>query len=39
MSFGDYRGDRIGLFTFNDRGDAGWVDIDWVDYEVGGGAP
>jgi beta-xylosidase len=27
LSWGNYRGDRIGIFTFNDRADAGSVDV------------
>jgi beta-xylosidase len=34
MAFGDYRGDRIGIFTFNDRADAGHVDVDQAFYEI-----
>ena len=40
LTWGDYRGDRIGLFTFNDAGEQGYVDVDWFDYTVarrGGG--
>jgi beta-xylosidase len=33
LTWGSYRGDRIGLFTSNNR-DAGWVDFDSVKYEV-----
>jgi len=28
-----YRGDRIGIFTYNDRVDAGAVDVDWFRYD------
>lgn len=35
MRFGYYRGDRVGLFTFNDRADEGYLDIDSVRYEIG----
>jgi beta-xylosidase len=27
-----YRGDRLGIFSFNDDTDAGFVDIDWFTY-------
>ena len=40
LTWGDYRGDRIGLFTFNDAGEQGYVDMDWFHYAVtsqGGG--
>ena len=33
LSWGFYRGDRIGLFCWNDQGEQGWVDIDYVHYE------
>jgi beta-xylosidase len=28
-----YRGDRVGIFTYNDRADAGAVDVDWFRYD------
>ena len=34
LSWGAYRGDRIGLFTVNDSGKGGHIDIDWFHYEV-----
>lgn len=34
LAWGDYRGDRIGIFTFNDRGESGFVDVDWFHYTV-----
>ncbi len=39
LAWGNYRGDRIGLFTFNDAGDSGYVDIDWFHYDVSRAAP
>ncbi|HYO24822.1 MAG TPA: glycoside hydrolase 43 family protein [Lacipirellulaceae bacterium] len=33
-AFGHYRGDRIGLFTFNDAGEAGYVDAEWFRHEI-----
>ena len=32
LAWGNYRGDRIGLYTFNNRREAGWVDIDRFTY-------
>jgi hypothetical protein len=28
LAWGDYRGDRIGIFTFNNKSDTGYVDVD-----------
>jgi beta-xylosidase len=33
LTWGNYRGDRIGLFSFNNERDAGFVDIDWFHYK------
>jgi hypothetical protein len=33
LTWGSYRGDRVGLFTLNAKTE-GWVDIDSVVYEV-----
>lgn len=32
MSWGNYRGDRIGIYCFNEKEDAGFVDIDYLHY-------
>ena len=32
MVWGNYRGDRIGIYTFNDQQESGWVDIDYLHY-------
>ncbi len=32
LTWGDYRGDRIGIFNFNTKGDLGFVDVDWFRY-------
>ncbi len=32
LSWGDYRGDRLGIFTYNNKGDAGHVDCDSFTY-------
>lgn len=34
MVWGDYRGDRIGIYTFNDAGDVGFVDVDFFHYDL-----
>jgi len=34
LTWGSYRGDRIGLFTTNDGGEAGFVDVDRFSYQV-----
>jgi beta-xylosidase len=34
LTWGNYRGDRIGIFTFNDHGESGFVDVDWFRYKV-----
>jgi beta-xylosidase len=33
LAWGAYRGDRVGLFTFNDSGVKGYVDMDGFDYQ------
>lgn len=33
LTWGSYRGDRIGIFNFNTREDKGYVDVDWFRYE------
>jgi beta-xylosidase len=32
LAWGNYRGDRIGLYSFNSRAEAGWVDVDYFHY-------
>jgi len=38
LTWGSYRGDRIGIFNFNSKEDQGYVDVDWFryDYDNGG---
>ena len=36
MKWASYRGDRIGLFNYNNNADAGHVDVDWFHYEYAG---
>lgn len=33
LTWGSYRGDRIGIFNFNIEEDKGYVDVDWFRYE------
>ncbi len=32
LAWGNYRGDRIGIYCFNDRTDTGHVDVDYLHY-------
>ena len=32
MTWGNYRGDRLGVYCFNDKAEAGWVDVDFFHY-------
>lgn len=34
LSWGFYRGDRIGVFCFNDLAESGWVDVDYLHYQM-----
>ena len=31
---GNYRGNMIGFFTYNNVEEKGYIDIDWFDYEI-----
>ena len=33
LAWGDYRGDRLGIFTYNNKGEAGYVDCDSFTYD------
>ena len=33
LMWGSYRGDRIGIFNYNTLEDAGFVDVDWFNYQ------
>jgi len=35
LTWGSYRGDRIGIFNFNSKEDKGYVDVDWFRYGYG----
>lgn len=32
LEWGNYRGDRVGIYCFNDNGEAGYVDVDYLHY-------
>jgi beta-xylosidase len=32
LAWGNYRGDRIGIYSFNDKGDSGYLDVDFLRY-------
>lgn len=33
LTWGSYRGDRIGIFNFNTKQEKGYIDIDWFRYD------
>lgn len=35
LTWGSYRGDRIGIFNFNTKENKGYVDVDWFQYDYG----
>jgi beta-xylosidase len=37
LTWGNYRGDRIGVFNFNTKEDKGFVDVDWFRYNYSSG--
>lgn len=38
LAWGNYRGDRIGIFTYTNKPDAGFVDVDFFHYRFDGDA-
>jgi len=32
LRWGGFRGDNIGIFSYNDLGESGWIDVDWFRY-------
>ncbi|MBA3947661.1 MAG: glycosyl hydrolase 43 family protein [Herpetosiphonaceae bacterium] len=34
LTWGAYRGDRFGIYCFNDQGESGFVDVDWLHYAL-----
>jgi hypothetical protein len=39
LAWGNYRGDRLGLYTYNSRNDLGYVDFAFFRYTYAGAAP
>lgn len=33
MKWGGYRGDNVGIYNYNNRDEAGYVDVDWFRYQ------
>jgi beta-xylosidase len=38
LSWGSYRGDRIGIYCYNNKSDEGWADMDFFHYRYAGPA-
>ncbi|MGD1083476.1 MAG: glycoside hydrolase 43 family protein [Verrucomicrobiota bacterium] len=36
LQWGSYRGDRIGIYSYNNQADAGFIDVDWFHYTCDG---
>lgn len=36
IAFGKWTGDRLGFFTWNEKQDAGYIDVDWFTYNYDG---
>ena len=36
IAFGKWTGDRLGFFSWNEKEDAGYIDIDWFTYDYDG---
>jgi hypothetical protein len=36
LTWGTYRGDRIGIYCFNDKAEDGYVDVDFFHYAYAG---
>jgi beta-xylosidase len=34
LVWGNYRGDRVGIYCFNDKGEDGFVDVDYFHYRL-----
>lgn len=37
LSWGNYRGDRLGIYSFNPQQETGYVDVDFLNYDYLGG--
>ncbi|MEO7912408.1 MAG: family 43 glycosylhydrolase [Roseiflexaceae bacterium] len=35
LQWGAYRGDRFGIYCFNEKHERGFVDVDWITYDFG----
>ena len=33
LTWGDYRGDRIGIFTYNVLNESGYIELDWFHFK------
>ena len=36
IAFGKWTGDRLGFFSWNEKEDAGYIDVDWFTYDYDG---
>jgi len=36
ISFGKWTGDRLGFFSWNEKKDDGYIDVDWFKYDYDG---
>jgi beta-xylosidase len=36
LGWGNYRGDRIGIYSYNDKADTGYLDVDYFHYSFAG---
>jgi hypothetical protein len=34
LAWGSYRGDRIGIYSYNNSADKGYIDVDYLHYEM-----
>ena len=39
LTWGNYRGDRIGIITYNQLTESGYIDVDWFHYDVNAEMP
>jgi beta-xylosidase len=39
LTWGNYRGDRIGIFTYNQSAENGYIDVDWFHYDYNAKPP
>jgi hypothetical protein len=36
LGWGYYRGDRVGIYSYNSQADAGYLDVDYFHYDYAG---